>query len=355
MDDITIMKVLNLMWSSEKDYTSVHQVMNKFLSAIQADESVNLFVTGDSLVGNLYGTANYLNFTKKQCKKVWSRFRVVQKIRNTIKQQSPDLLVLDGLGILRLLMPWLKKHPQLRVLVYFHGKTNFKSPDLKKLNRLNPNTIRFIAVSKNLAKEIESQVRQIPVKALPTYVNHPQAKLEAKWLQPAVRIGVVGRIVKEKNFLLIPEILYKLKQAGISTIFHIAGEGPECQSLERKLEQYDLLNESVFHGYVANMSDFYRQVDVLLVPSLQEGQCLVLQEALLHDVLVVVSDLEVFKEQLGLTGLYAATTDSGQWVEHVMFAHKNHVSVLASQKKQIQIFINKDKYVEKANALAKEW
>jgi glycosyltransferase involved in cell wall biosynthesis len=80
--------------------------------------------------------------------------------------------------------------------------------------------------------------------------------------------------------------LSEIRQRGYPYVLHIAGEpdekrtplyGPALSSL---IERLDLTSAVVFHGYVEDMPQWYRKIDVFLSNSYWEGQQVALLEAM---------------------------------------------------------------------------
>jgi glycosyltransferase involved in cell wall biosynthesis len=93
----------------------------------------------------------------------------------------------------------------------------------------------------------------------------------------------------------------------------IAGEGKQRNELQGKIDQLGLSKQVKLLGQKKDIASFYQDIDLLLVPSLQEGQGLVLQEAIHYGVPVICSDLPVFKEQLADSGVYCDAIDPDCW------------------------------------------
>jgi glycosyltransferase involved in cell wall biosynthesis len=70
-------------------------------------------------------------------------------------------------------------------------------------------------------------------------------------------------------------------------------------------------------GHKPGLAKLYRAFDWVAIPSREEGLGLVLQEAVIAGVPVLVSDLEVFREQLGDAGHYVPVSDVSAWVEAI--------------------------------------
>jgi glycosyltransferase involved in cell wall biosynthesis len=114
----------------------------------------------------------------------------------------------------------------------------------------------------------------------------------------AVRLGYVGRLSPEKNPLFLAGIAAELDREipGRWTLA-IAGEGPLRASLASSMSPWP---EAVrMLGEVAETRSLLRDLDILLVPSVREGQPLSVLEAMQAGVVPLVSDLPALRELLG--------------------------------------------------------
>ena len=108
--------------------------------------------------------------------------------------------------------------------------------------------------------------------------------------QPSVIFGCVGRLSEEKNQALVIRALAKMREKGLDTQLVIIGGGKLRAGYEKLTEELGLQDHVLFAGEVENIAPYYRSfIDVLLVPSLYEGQGRIVAEAQLFGLPVVVS------------------------------------------------------------------
>jgi glycosyltransferase involved in cell wall biosynthesis len=96
-------------------------------------------------------------------------------------------------------------------------------------------------------------------------------------------IGIVGRLVPVKRL----DLFLAMVQAFIATEaqegdvqFHIVGDGPLRAELEQQAEALALSKHVTFHGHIANIADYIRSLDVLIMCSDHEGLPMTLLEAM---------------------------------------------------------------------------
>ncbi len=98
-------------------------------------------------------------------------------------------------------------------------------------------------------------------------------------------IGLVGRLVKEKNFAWAVKMQAKYRFA---SKLLIVGEGPYRSKLEKLVKRLNLEKEITFLGYKGEMEKIYPLFTHLLISSRKEAFALVILEALATGVPVLV-------------------------------------------------------------------
>lgn len=122
----------------------------------------------------------------------------------------------------------------------------------------------------------------------PTFLRTTQAG--------ALQVVHVGRGAPEKNRAVLPVFMEHLR-AQMPAVLHLYGS-----PTDEDLGPYDA--ESVQnHGVVTNIPEVLSGADVLVLPSLREGQPGVILEALSMDVPVVAADIPGIRELAHLDGL----------------------------------------------------
>lgn len=124
-------------------------------------------------------------------------------------------------------------------------------------------------------------------------------------------IGVVGRLTPQKGHAYLlqaaPEILREYPAA----VFLFAGDGPERQQLETVARSLGVEGHVIFAGARSDMPAVYASIDILVLPSVNEGMPMTLIEALAARKPVVASNVgDVSKLiQNGKTGLLVEPGD----------------------------------------------
>jgi len=125
------------------------------------------------------------------------------------------------------------------------------------------------------------------------------------------RLGACGRLVKQKGFAFLLEAVARLGSE-IEWSLVIAGDGKLRKKLEAHAKRLGLGHRCHFLGQRDTLSDFYANLDVLIVPSLYEGFGFVAVEAALAGLPVVASNTSSLTEIVidGTTGMLVPPRDA---------------------------------------------
>jgi glycosyltransferase involved in cell wall biosynthesis len=346
------MSIINVMWSSGAPFSSVHKVHQQIIS--QLDPAVDIKTW--FLQGEVSGCAEPVSQVREwrlssrllKERHVWRLLRPVlqYRMRKALVESGAKVVLLDGLGVARVLLPILKDLPGIRVVVVFHGATKMRDVQRLMFQQFPKDRMTLAAVSQTLAISLEKML-DIPVIALRSALEpesfcqrllaRKQARRVLDLPSESMRIlGAVGRLVTDKGFD------YLLDAFSQSLVRHpdlnlvIIGEGPDRGALERKIKQLKLDGKVFLPGHKPGLAKLYRGFDWVVIPSREEGLGLVLQEAVIAGIPVLVSDLDVFREQLGDAGHYVPVADVPAWVAAIeQFTAQEGDDVSASQHRAL--------------------
>ena len=105
-------------------------------------------------------------------------------------------------------------------------------------------------------------------------------------------IGYVGRISKEKNIQLLLEAFQKIEEQDNITLLMV-GDGPERQTKELKA-----LKNCKVTGFVHNVQDYLKAMDVFVMPSLTETTSLATLEAMSTGLPVIATRVGFIKSYI---------------------------------------------------------
>lgn len=120
-----------------------------------------------------------------------------------------------------------------------------------------------------------------------------------------IRILTVGRLTKQKAYEIAIDAMALLKREGYSVRWYALGDGPERESLERKIISLDLKNDFLLLGAVSNPYPYYIQADLYVHATRFEGKSIAIQEAQILGCPIIASDCSGNREQIisGTDGL----------------------------------------------------
>lgn len=104
-----------------------------------------------------------------------------------------------------------------------------------------------------------------------------------------IQILLIGRLSEEKRFGLILKALSHIQQ--IPWQVTVVGDGPEINNLKKIALEGAISHRITFVGYQRNVEQFYRDSDLLIISSINEGCPLIALEAMAHGVLVLSTDV----------------------------------------------------------------
>ncbi len=151
------------------------------------------------------------------------------------------------------------------------------------------------------------------------FAQYPQSKkseLRQKFnIKTKYVIGFIGNLVTVKNVLSLPELFATIQCKLDDVSFIIVGNGELEIKLLRKFEEYKINHLSFFGKQEPEaIPDIMNCLDVLLLPSLNEGLPRVTLEALACGVNVVGSDVGGIAESIGKENVFDL---DGDFVENI--------------------------------------
>lgn len=342
------MNIVNMMWAGGSPYMSIHQVHRQVLSHAGADARIsNWLLLGSGLSCGL-GTTREWHMPQRALKgrHLWRLLRpwLRMRLRKALAEADVDVLLLDGVGVARLVLPLLQQIPGVRAKVLFHGRTRLNASDIRLLSALPADRLSIAAVSQTLAQALERDLGR-PVQALRialepeafrrSLMSREQARQSLGLPQTCRQVlGAVGRLVESKGFEILIEAF--AKGSGRHPNMHLAiiGDGPMRAGLQARVDALGLTDRVHLCGYRDDLRQLYCAFDWLLVPSRAEGLGLVVQEAVMADVPVICSDLPVFHEQLEGAGCYLPVADLEAWAEAIARCDACEAATLAARQRE---------------------
>lgn len=104
-------------------------------------------------------------------------------------------------------------------------------------------------------------------------------------------VGVVGRLVPQKGHIYLLQAAHSILSAFPEVVFMFVGDGPERASLQGAVASLGLTHCVKFAGQKSDMPAAYAEMDILVLPSVNEGMPMALIEALIAGRSVVATSV----------------------------------------------------------------
>jgi glycosyltransferase involved in cell wall biosynthesis len=133
----------------------------------------------------------------------------------------------------------------------------------------------------------------------------PDAPTQKLCPTDVIQLGVAARLFPVKGVALVLHALQTLRAAGANVRLQVAGAGPELPRLIELARKLGVSDRCTFHGAVADMRQFYTDIDCLLHPPVTEAFGLVAIEAAAHGCPVIAAAVDGLPEAVeeGISGL----------------------------------------------------
>ena len=240
------------------------------------------------------------------------------------KHICPSLIIFwNCIGSIKHKYSWLYES-NIPYIHYEHGNINSITFEQNKLDYLNS---AQLIVANSYATSRHIALRFTPSSPIRVLLNALSANFEKQYahtksfpLDRPFRIGVCGRLVAVKGFAIAIYAIKVLKERGHILELHIAGTGPEKNNLSELSSRLGLRDQITFHGLInpEDINLFYKNIDVLIVPSIRETFGKACIEAQYMGCPVLVSRIEGLPETIveGKTGYsIAPTLDLDEYAE----------------------------------------
>ncbi|GGE30475.1 hypothetical protein GCM10011391_06390 [Pullulanibacillus camelliae] len=116
--------------------------------------------------------------------------------------------------------------------------------------------------------------------------------------EQTVTVLTVARLVEEKGLFLALEACRLLVAEGYCFHWFIIGDGPLLKALEAQIAASGLQNHFILLGEKQNPYPYMRYCDIYVQPSKTEAHCVAVEEVLVLQRPIIVTDIPAFKNQI---------------------------------------------------------
>ena len=139
------------------------------------------------------------------------------------------------------------------------------------------------------------------ISILPLFVANSSNPMHCHHNSNTIQVGTIGKLYKQKGYDFLLQTANYLRQIYLQVedkiTFHIAGDGPERESLEAQRQSLGL-NNVHFHGFIKDIPSFLKKMDVYFQPSRWEGLCIAALEAMVAGLPLIASNAGELKENV---------------------------------------------------------
>ena len=181
----------------------------------------------------------------------------------------------------------LKKVNAKKRIMWVHSDYDAMANDVVGYNKIYSFFNRFVCVSNRAASSFIKRFPSIGRDKIEVIndlldINKMDKASAYKFNENTFNIVSVGRLSPEKGFGLLIDIFFAVsklvddKQINL----HLIGDGPNRNEIEHKITKYGLDSQIYLHGYKNDPYPFIKGADLYVQPSLMEGYCISIYEAL---------------------------------------------------------------------------
>ena len=202
---------------------------------------------------------------------------------------------------------------------------------------------------------VQTMYNPINMERIDDYYHQGDLNLDSKYFH----IVSCGRLHSQKGFSCLIEAAQKLIYGKSLTQlrFHILGEGPGREELEREIQQ-KRLNEYVFLvGFQSNPFQYYREAQLFCLSSLYEGFGLVLAEAMACRIPVLSTDCPSGPAEILANGQFGRLVPPGNadaladQIDDAVSHYESWRSIVPSARERVEEMFGYDSGMQKLEKL----
>ena len=212
------------------------------------------------------------------------------KLYFRLKKFAPDVIVVHS----------KKAMPMFKVLSKMLKAKLVGVAHNPKIKRLEKCDAVFSVTQNQLDKMREVGLKTKKMFVVPNMVEMPSEPQYQPYRKPVI-IGTMGRFEPIKGFCDLLDALSLLKKRGVAFRAIIGGKNNAAYDAEekrifQKVKDLNLEDDVTFCGWVSDKAAFFKNIDVFVLPSLEESFGMVLLEAALFKKPIVCSNADGPKE-----------------------------------------------------------
>lgn len=183
---------------------------------------------------------------------------------------------------------------------YYDNIISISEAVTKSFTRTFPRLVNKIVMIENI---LPKEIILAQANAFDVQNEMPQ---DGNW-----RFLSIGRYCYAKNFDNIPEICYRLIQAGINVSWYIIGFGSDEELIKSKIRQWNMEEHVILLGKKENPYPYIKTCDLYVQPSRYEGKSVTVREAQILGKPVVITKYKTAESQVkdGIDGIIVSVNN----------------------------------------------
>ena len=286
-------------------YVLVKNIIKYLPSYINADIAALEPFDDDNHIKELNGYGSNVYYVGSNRNKILKQIEIYRNVKKLIKENQYDVVHLHSDVSHKILVSALASKRAKKLI--FHSHANDADGGHLRARRLFhrfcclflkgiPAT--YIATSKDSGKWMFPWAKEEDIIILDNGIEYRRYSLdlnkrkkirEELCIKDQLLIGLFGRFVPPKNPLYAVDILHAILKENQNVRMLCIGEGPLKQEFIQRIKEAGLDKYVMFMGNTDVIEDYYQAIDVLIMPSNNEGFGLVAVESQISGTPTLVS------------------------------------------------------------------
>lgn len=196
-------------------------------------------------------------------------------------------------------------------------------------------SIRVVSerIKKSILNHPLSTIRHLRIYVLPIFTDFAKyftakrnSETDRRFELYDFKLIAVGRFVeKEKNFLMLIDVMKDFVKVCPKALLIIVGEGSNKKNYELRIKNYGLEENIFLDPWRSDLESFYKSFDLFLLSSNYEGWGMVVLEAMASGLPVIMTDVGLAGEVVrdGENGLVVPVQNRDEFLQAVEMLYKN--------------------------------
>lgn len=185
------------------------------------------------------------------------------------KKFKPDLVYIISFRQIIMLYPFFNKN----IIYHLHNENSKRMIDRFFIRLIDNKILKYIAVSNFIKKDIiNCGINAQKVEVIYNGVSVPNIIGQNRTQSDILKIGIIGQVIPRKGHSIAIEALRYVNEQNQNVKLVIVGSGDKNfeTTLKEKIDEYQLSNSVEWRGFLKNIEDIYKDIDVVLAPTLDE-------------------------------------------------------------------------------------